>query len=53
MRPEIWTLADFALTLRNPAWAWLADKFDDLEKPATSWIAHKFPPSLVRLLKAG
>src|ERR1700738_1497390 len=20
MRPEIWTLADFALTLRNPAW---------------------------------
>jgi hypothetical protein len=35
MGPEIWTLADFALPLRNPAWAWLADKFDDLEKPAT------------------
>src|SRR5258708_39583671 len=27
MRPEIWTLADFAPTVRNPAWAWLADIF--------------------------
>jgi hypothetical protein len=30
------TLAHFALTLRNPAWVWLADIFDHLEKPATS-----------------
>jgi hypothetical protein len=36
MRPKIWTLADFHLTLRNPVWAGLADKFDQLEKPATS-----------------
>ena len=37
MCPQIWTLADFALTLRNPTWAWRADKFDHPEKPATSW----------------
>jgi hypothetical protein len=37
MRPKIWTLADFYLTLLNPVWAELADKFDQLEKPATSW----------------
>jgi hypothetical protein len=36
MCPQIWTLADFALTLRNPTWAWRADKFDHPEKPATS-----------------
>ncbi|WOD14742.1 cytochrome ubiquinol oxidase subunit I [Paraburkholderia kirstenboschensis] len=36
MRPEIWTLADFHLTLKNPVCAGLADKFDQLEKPATS-----------------
>jgi len=36
MRPKIWTLADFHLTLINSAWAGLADKFDQLEKPATS-----------------
>jgi hypothetical protein len=38
MRPEIWTLADFAMTLRNPAWARPADKFDHIEKPATSCL---------------
>jgi len=29
-------LADFAVTVRNPDPAWLADKFDHLEKPAFS-----------------
>jgi hypothetical protein len=33
MRPEIRTLADFHLTLKNPVWAGLADKFDQLENP--------------------
>jgi hypothetical protein len=35
MRPKIWTLADVHLTHRNPVWAGLADKSDQLEKPAT------------------
>jgi hypothetical protein len=46
MCPQIWTLADFALTLRNPTWAWRADKFDHPEKPATSWMPFVFAVDL-------
>ena len=58
MRPEIWTLAHFALTLGNPTWVWLADIFDHLEKPATScwsmlwrWAVRRHPNKGARWVK--